>query len=381
MRTLLLLVAVLFPPALYTIAPVSSMAPGVLSASCFCVFVYLLTAARRQTANLITCFGVTLAALSTVAILGLASLDADRFMASFAILAALFFGAFAFANIGITDRAIRRVFYVLVITGLCGAVGVSPFARQAFIQPVLFFSERSHFALSFLPFMLYMAITSQTGLRKLSYLATGIVLALLLTNLTLLVGTAIAAFVALQKRYSIVVGAAAAVAIYAVPMTGSNYYTERIALSRDSKNASALAYLNGWQHAYAYLVSTNGIGVGFQQFGADRKATDLDYEIEATTGKRLNERDGSTVGAKLIGEFGALGIILLAAYLAILPFHIKRLPQDPFFRSCIVMYAMDLFVRGTGYFSPTAFLFLTAMYALLMRRRSRESQTPSLSHS
>lgn len=87
----------------------------------------------------------------------------------------------------------------------------------------------------------------------------------------------------------------------------------------------------------------------------------------------LNLLDGGSVATKFIGEFGLLGVAMLLAYLFYFAKSARWLheismsevaPRDckrVFFLSCFVMYCIDLFVRGTGYFSSSGFFFVASL--------------------
>jgi hypothetical protein len=157
-----------------------------------------------------------------------------------------------------------------------------------------------------------------------------------------------------------------------------DYYSLRINLSSDNKNLSTLVYLSGWERAYLNFEDTFGLGVGFQQFGIIGSRGEIMETVEELGAEDLNLLDGGAVAPKFIGEFGLLGVIMLLVYLVYFARNAKWLrevsfseipPREcrkVFFLSCFVMYCIDLFVRGTGYFSSSGFLFIASLMWIIL---------------
>jgi hypothetical protein len=102
-------------------------------------------------------------------------------------------------------------------------------------------------------------------------------------------------------------------------------------------------------------------------------------------GVELNAKDGGAVASKLVNEFGILGIIVLAIYLACFNRYARCLRsrlkmardkvdcREVFFLSSLLTYSIDLFVRGTGYFSIPSFLLVASLVWIFFSSR-RTSQ-------
>ena len=82
------------------------------------------------------------------------------------------------------DFAVKLVFYVLLLSGLATILGYRAFGNPSAVG---FFHENSHYAFSFLPFLLYMVVLSNWR-KKWFFLFMGFLIALMLQSLTLLVG-------------------------------------------------------------------------------------------------------------------------------------------------------------------------------------------------
>jgi hypothetical protein len=87
----------------------------------------------------------------------------------------------------------------------------------------------------------------------------------------------------------------------------------------------------------------------------------------------MNLFDGSFVASKFISEFGILAVMVLVAYLVYFAKSFRWLHEvsmnggetvdcrKVFFLACFVMFFIDLFLRGTGYFSSSGFLFIASL--------------------
>jgi hypothetical protein len=89
-------------------------------------------------------------------------------------------------------------------------------------------------------------------------------------------------------------------------------------------------------------------------------------------------RDGASLAAKVIAELGLLGIVLILLYLKHFIFISLKLikrsiikPFELYFSSVFVMYSIELFIRGTGYFSSTSFMFGASLYWIYLSRNNQ----------
>jgi hypothetical protein len=290
----------------------------------------------------------------------------------------------------------RFSFFALTLIGFGAVVGI-PSVNTMFSKGVIVFSEPSHFSFVYLPVLIFVTATT-TRSRQLWYLGSGLVLTGALENLTMLVGIAGASCLILRRTQLVVVMLlfVAALAFLALDLS---YYTDRLLLSADSDNLSTLVYLQGWQRAALNLSETHGLGVGFQQFGVvGSLGSVLEKIIWMNGGGALNLYDGGSTGSKLIGELGAVGIVLILMYLRLVVRGVRlirlsqRIPvgmrdvRRLFFYSFIVAYASELFIRGNGYMSPSDTLLLAALIGLQRlgfadRRLSAPASGPTLAAS
>jgi hypothetical protein len=271
------------------------------------------------------------------------------------------------------DFAVKFVFYVLLIAGFVSLIEFSPFFSD-FRKTMIFFSEPSHFIVIFSPFLLYMAVISQTRM-KLFFLFLTILLALSVQNVTFL-ACVLLIVVSTLRLHQIVIGfiAAAGLLVLGFETIDASYYISRLDLSVNSNNLSSLVFMSGWERAYLNFVDSSGWGIGFQQLGFIGDQGVAMTKLEELNATGLNLLDGGSVGAKLISEFGVLAVIGLFGYLFYFAKFVKDLrvislgrivdvnnSKKVFALSCIVMYFVELFARGTGYFTSTALLFVVSI--------------------
>jgi hypothetical protein len=192
---------------------------------------------------------------------------------------------------------------------------------------------------------------------------------MLIQNATLLLGCIFAAVIALPMRTFLIFGFLGILVFY---LFGINYFLERLDFI-ESNNVSTLAYLSGWERAYLNFMETFGIGVGFQQFGIVGSKGQIMNVLNDLGAPDLCLKDGATVGSKVIGEFGTLGILCIAVYIiycikgarylsnisANKTLNVSR--HDILFQSFFVMYIVDVLIRGTAYFSSATFIFMASL--------------------
>lgn len=399
----MLLVTVVLPPLVYMALGTSSEAAGVLVVSALYILVFIAIAALSPSLGLGTgalSVALVVGAVFTQGVLSLSineEFDIGRFWQAGLLLTVFLLGALSLARLAQklsetqTNIALKFVFYALLLTGLTGIPGYSPFSREIFERPVLLFAEPSHFAVSYLPFLYYMVLISNVRL-KLIYLLTSLLMAILLQTLTLMVGVALVVVLLVpMSRLLILVPFAALFLLAPIDLdlvstaVDLDYYAARIDLSRENQNLSAMAFMQGWERAYLNMEDSYGLGVGFQQFGIIGNRGEIFEDLAKLTGEELNLLDGSSVASKFISEFGILGVVTLLVYLIFFAKSVRWLqdaslsgmaPHDcqrVFFFACYVMYFIDLFVRGAGYFSSAGFLFITSVLWMAFGKHRRLS--------
>jgi len=259
----------------------------------------------------------------------------------------------------------------LIIISAWAYVGFQPPSAEFLVKPTFPFTEPSHLALIAAPFIIQQAVRLPLTLR---YLWLGLWLTLAFANqsLSLIVVISLAAAASLPVFWAVLALVPVAMVVSGIDL---QYYSERLDLSIQSDNLSALIYRQGWELARAGLDYNSGLGIGFQQLGLaplNVPTSDMIFRILRSD---ANLRDGSFMLAKLVGEFGIFGIALVAAYsilavkallmlrrMAALPAQQQNAAQC-FALSICCGFAVEMFVRGIGYFSASVILLIAVLAA------------------
>ncbi|HEV2270396.1 MAG TPA: hypothetical protein VGR92_13125 [Steroidobacteraceae bacterium] len=381
----LLLTEQLLPSVPFYAGLAPSMALGMVIAAGLCILSLLICwsiQARAIGRSLLDAKANGLMLIGTVVIAAilhgavadqLQGVDMGRFVASLIPLVLLLGGGLALgtairnASEKSLARALRLSFGILCIVGFFGAVGLQPPHFGRFPKSTFPFSETSHFVLAFAPIYLYMCCTARPRRRDL-WLLLGFALTVVLKSATFLAVAFVAALIC--RRFFIVLVSVLLIAAVGLAVR-FEYFTSRVSLSNDSTNLSALVYLEGWEMLDDSLATSHGWGVGFEQLGVRGSNVPAAEAIRGLTeGQDLNLKDGSFVLAKLGSEFGGAGLLLVAGYVWLALKCLRALKSgrgslnEQFARSVILAYSVDMFVRGTGYFSQSTLLFVAACLAL-----------------
>lgn len=275
------------------------------------------------------------------------------------------------------DRAFRFVFMVILFSSLARMLGIylSDSGRT-----VLFYNEPSHYALGLAPFLLYMVASDVK--RRWIWMASAAAVGLAIQNLTLLIAVMLIFAVVIRISFMTILFALLLITLAMTAGDGLSYYTDRAMLSSESTNLSNLVYLSGWERAQLSMEDTWGLGYGFNQLGIVGDQGNMMFILSTLNAEGLNALDGGSVASKLIAEFGAIGVLLLMIYarfflkgVRFVRFAVHGAQAvsriELFFWSCLIMYSIDLFVRGSGYFTAESFMFFGAIWGLARRSRKR----------
>ncbi len=295
-----------------------------------------------------------------------------RFVASLVLLALLLSAAAAFASAlrAASNSQVHRIvsisFWVLCAVAITRLVHLEP-RRDVFSKPMFPFTETSFFALAFCPIYLFKCATTPRQKRTF-WVLFGFTLAIVLKSATLLAIACVGAFVC---RRILLILLVSLLVLGAGASHYIRYFTSRADISSSNKNLSALVYLEGWEMLGRSLSLSHGWGLGFQQQGYHATDVTAAAEIRGQTGGfNLNLQNGSFVLSKLGSEFGVFGLLLIAAYTFVAIRSLRVIRHRPCSESellsrCIfVGYGIDIFIRGTGYFSASTLLFLAATFTL-----------------
>ena len=259
--------------------------------------------------------------------------------------------------------ALKIVALILVLDMLYLIISYVIFGGKK--RPLLF-TEISHLAIALIPFIFYYFLIYQADkkLKLFSYIQ--VFFLIMVSNLTLLVGFLYAIFIVLKVRH---VAISLCGLMLFFPFIDLSYYVGRVDIYASYTNLSLAVFLTGWEQSLLNIRDTYGLGIGFQQLGYVGERGIYREFIDSLGFRTLNLYDGGTTGSKLISEFGFLGLILLCMYLTglykrrrVLKYLIRKCDQKQiFYVSCYFSFAIELFVRGFGYFNIGSFLFLIAL--------------------
>lgn len=242
------------------------------------------------------------------------------------------------------------------------------------VKPILPYNEPSHYTLFIIPFAYYKVFISNKFKTKIIYLILFALLGVALVNLTMIVAVLLCAGITFFKNRIIYIFIIIPFIFpFILNNLGSSYYTERLTFSSENTNLSTLVFVQGWQLAYEGIIKTFGLGIGFQQLGYFPLEVEAGYIINKIIGKEVNVTDAGLTAAKIISEFGILGIFIIIIYLKYFNGILKKLNTENNFTmifaySIFLSFSIDLFIRGIGYFNPPFFLFFASLFIILTKK-------------
>lgn len=311
--------------------------------------------------------------------------DLGRASASLLPLVVILLGGVAFGRFLAVSResavhgAAWGCFLLLCALATLPLLGIEPsvaLTPGTYDKPVFPFTEPSHMALTFVPLLMY-CCASSTGVHRWGALLLGAMVAGALQNLTMVVGWVLVFLICVRGFALPVVAIAIALMISQLDLS---YYLNRLDFSGEVQNLSNAVYLQGWQLIDESLTNSGNWGLGFQQLGVQGSETPASQLIYTLTGGNYsNLLDGGFTFAKVVSEFGWLGQILMALYLVQAWKAVRWLRTSAngsntesggllFANSVIASYLIELFVRGTGYFTGTAILLIGSLWLITGQR-------------
>jgi len=259
-------------------------------------------------------------------------------------------------------------------------------------KPIFPFVEPSHYALTFGPLAVGYAFYSNIAkvfFAALLFAALG----LAISSLTLIVFSMIiflSSTIRLKRIYfllSIPILIFLTLGVILILIELSPYFAARLDTGSDH-NTTTLFYLRGFEFAYLNFIDTNGLGLGFQMLGSKYTLTGEYHDLLTFADLNPATTDSGFLAAKIISEFGFLGIISVILYIYVVLWAILRAntihrvlanmkdirkhreaTKRLFFMGVVVSLSVEMFLRSYGYFSPGVFLLLVAILYLKRCRR------------
>lgn len=167
-----------------------------------------------------------------------------------------------------------------------------------------------------------------------------------------------------------------------------SYYESRLQFDESTSNLTALVYMQGWDDAYNALLKTNWFGLGFQNMGSLEPGV-YGEKIFKIVGVYKNRLDGGFLAAKIVGEFGVIGLLFVLFYMISLLMSILYCRK--FFKayqadreealeifsvstvlgcSFIIVFLIEMFARGYGYFSPGMLLVMVSVFLIVKKEKN-----------
>jgi hypothetical protein len=304
----------------------------------------------------------------------LTSDQSARAVSSIALFGLVFLAAFTLGSwlferpAGLIDWTTAILRALLLASAIGSLAGMQPRGIQIWDKAIFPFTEPSHYALVFTPLLIEVCVKSNKW-RRYAWLLIGYILAYTLKNLSLAVGTTLAALLTLPILQIGIVALASPVVLLSIDLT---YFTERLDFGAKTTNLSTLVYIQGLELIIDSVHRSRGWGIGFQQLGFGPIRSAASEMIYSLTNLELNLQDGGFVAAKFVSEFGIFGIVLtlIFAFVAIKSaIMLRRVSQRmvvhiagrDFALALILGYTVDMFVRGVAYFTASTLLLMAAV--------------------
>ncbi|CAH5655438.1 hypothetical protein AI2999V1_2947 [Enterobacter cloacae] len=283
------------------------------------------------------------------------------------------------------------VFLMLVVL-FNGAISLSriDFFNTGLEKPTFLFQEPSHFALVCAPFLIYFSFSNIRNYLRLSMLLVFGLWGVYIQNFTMIFAVILAYIITAKHLLpAFIIFCICAIPVYLfIESDFFNYYRERLDLSSDTNNLSALVLIQGWDNAFLTL-QQSPLGAGFQQYGISTVYGEISNKIFRMINIYINQFDGGATAPKIIGEFGIFGLFIVATYLIgwFKVFYSARRNRFTADKKSLLFYSMylasilEFFIRGAGYFTPGMFfLIVSTLYFMSNNKAPRKEINYEANH-
>ena len=309
--------------------------------------------------------------------------DYNRFFLSYFLILILMIASNLFFQFSLKTEDIKLykhvsiVFYIVLLDGFIFLINKNIFF---YTEPFLFlFPEMSHFSIIFLPLLMFKVLVSKNIIYTYVISLISLLLSIYAENLTLLLGTIMVMSIYSLKKTIFFILIPLIFIISFIEIDNLSYFTNRLSFDNPN-NFSTLVFLSGWERAYLNLIDFSFLGIGFNQLGYEGQTGYYQNQIISLGLSNLNLKDGGSLAPKLISELGLFGIILLLTYLIFFIKIIYKLKKynysythlNTFYISIFIMSFINIFMRGSGYFSPLIFLLLSSIFYFMSLNYSDE---------
>ena len=372
----LLLFIIIVPGAYYLYVEKISYSSGAFLTSMFILIIYFI---KNKKITLDKSFFIVMIFLAIIFICSFYSMisfdwfDFNRFFLSYFLISTIMISSNLFFqfSLKIDDKKLYKyvsiVFYVVLLDGFIFLIKKNIFFYG---KPfLLLFPEISHFSIIFLPLLMFKVLVSKNIIYIYVINVFSLVLSIYVENLTLLVGTIMVMSIYSIKKTIIFILIPLVFIISNIGIDNMSYFTSRLSFDNPN-NVSTLVFLSGWERAYLNLIDFSFLGIGFNQLGYEGQIGYYQNQIMSLGLRNLNLKDGGSLAPKLISELGVFGIFLILMYLIFfvkIMYKLKKYSYsythlNAFYISIFIMSSVNIFMRGSGYFSPIIFLLFGSIF-------------------
>ncbi|MCK8584845.1 hypothetical protein LNQ51_08120 [Yersinia ruckeri] len=272
------------------------------------------------------------------------------------------------------NKILTNIFYFLIANGVVISLRIL-FGYQSG-KEMLFFTEPSHYALII---SIFFCFKLRENTKNIFFVIPLLFISFSIENLTLVIGIFMSLCLIFFNRKILIISPLfiLIISLASTSFVNSekfNYYSQRVDISKDSKNTSTLTLLSGYEQALLAIEDTDGMGYGIQNMGYLNERGEIVKTIYSLRGGNSDSNlyDGGFFLSKLVVEFGVLGLIFFILTLILL---IKKFSERDdkfiFFTSTIYISIIYFLMRGSGYFTPSSvILFLACIYLLIASPRN-----------
>ncbi len=251
-----------------------------------------------------------------------------------------------------------------------------------------FFPEPSALAFTVTPFI-FLLFNGGSKLRIVSIFSIIFLCFFSLSStfiMCILFGLTFSFFFIKKKQFLIILGLVLGVAVWLLPIfnqflspTFDRIYG--ILNYESSTNLSSLIYIQGLQDMWMNLQRSSGLGLGLNMMGCDplpmsdsNQLVSRLFESQNMESFGLNAKDGSFLVAKIVSEFGFLGILFLLSCVLILKktaneiqYQLNKIQKVHMLMlvSFFAVILFSFFIRSAGYFSGNFFNFIVIYFVFL----------------
>lgn len=280
------------------------------------------------------------------------------------------------------------ILYIIIFNAMISLTKID-FFNTMLEKPTFLFQEPSHFALVCAPLLIYFSFSNiRSPLRLILLLIFGL-WGVYIQNFTMILAVVLAYVISAKHLLpAFIIFCLFAILVYIfIESDFFVYYRERLDLSSDTNNLSALVLMQGWDNAFLTL-HQSPIGAGFQQYGISTIYGNISNKIFEMLNIYINQFDGGATAPKIIGEFGFFGILIVMLYLVgwvrvFIAVRRERFNIDKktlLFSSFYLASFLEFFIRGAGYFTPGMFFLIVSVLYFITNKVVRKEISYETSH-